>query len=288
MHKKCFTLTILLICILNAGCQKSLQTGENTDIISPTQYEKRITPIVIPTQGSDAISLTQSIEKITPIIMPTQVPAESLEFNNELIQFLRNTTTIPIYLPNAWRPMKQQDSTQNYYLGASGDSNSYYIDVYTTTVAVKVNDEDLLEKNGPVSEADYIGSIYGKKSDTQEEVYDIPENTKEYELIPGITVYGRPFQAWWEERGWKFILLVGSYEVPDFPDYLKDLASAWLNAERLVAEAGKVKIVEGNRLTFYYYWEQDGCQYEYVTHSSDYEETIKILNSFTRVDQNQK
>ncbi len=236
----------------------------------------------------DTFLTTPHVETAAPTITPTQIPAEALEFNNDLIQWLKSTTTIPVYLPKAWRPLKQQDRMHHYYFEASGDSDSYYINVYTTTTTVKFNDEeDLLEKNGPVSEATYIGSINEKKGDTLgKRSYDIPEDANKYELIPGITVYERPFRAWWEERGWKFMLLVGSYEAPDFPDYLKDLASAWMNTDKLVAEAGQIEIVEGNRLTFYYYWEKDGYQFEYITHSSDYEETIKILNSLIRVDLN--
>jgi|GEM_PF-4898613 hypothetical protein len=274
MVKKCLILVLFFLsCIINVSCEKKPQPREVSGTISPTPYAVTVTPIFAPTQIP------------TPTVSPTQVPAELLKFNSDMMEWLTNTTSIPIYLPNAWLPMKQDKGNNIYYFEAQGDADSYGINVYTTDVSVKFNDNnDLLVKNGPVSEADYIGTISGEKYEVDKSSFNIPKDANKFNLMNGITAYekGSKTSVWWEENGWTFHF-IGSYS-----DDLEALASAWLYADNLVSETGDVEVVGGNKLTFYYSWEKDGYQYGFTTGSIDFEETIKILNSFMKIDPYEK
>jgi hypothetical protein len=39
-------------------------------------------------------------------------------FNTNLIQWLKDTANIPVYLPNQWNPVKRKQNTQKYYFEA--------------------------------------------------------------------------------------------------------------------------------------------------------------------------
>lgn len=198
-----------------------------------------------------------------------------------MINWLKETTSIPIYLPTAWNPICHQNSQQNYYFEALGSNDTYGLNVYTTKVAVKFNDNsDLLDKNGPVSEADFVGAISGGNNNSSESSFHIPEDAKSFELIHGIMAFEKDdgVSVWWKEKGWKFEY-VGSSDI----NTLKTIASEWSDFEIQVSQTGNVKIVGGNRLTFDYSWEKDAYQYCFTTHETDYEDVFNILNSFIKI-----
>lgn len=204
---------------------------------------------------------------------------EKISFNTELIEWLQNTTDISVYLPSELEAM-QKDCVNNYYYEATGDAESYSINIYKSKVSVAFNDKkDLLEKNGPISEADFVGTISGGNIDNNFS-FEIPTDAKSFELIKGITAYEKDnnILVWWEEQGWNFNY-IGTSNLAT----LESLAKAWIDTPINISEKGNVRIVGANKYTFYYEWERDEKKYSFITESTDFENTIKILNSFIKV-----
>lgn len=202
--------------------------------------------------------------------------------NTDLLKWLKDTTDIQIYLPKEWEPIKQNKSDQNYYIEATGDKEVYNIDVYRTKKPVKFNDKEaLLEKNGPISESDFIGSISGGTEKNVKDYFDIPEDSKRFELIKGITAYEKDdgLSVWWNQNNWE-IAYIGSAN----QSILQDFATALSNSNITVADTGKILIIEGNSLTFYYNWEKDEQKYSFVTHDKDIKNIKTVLNSFIKIE----
>jgi bla regulator protein BlaR1 len=208
-------------------------------------------------------------------------------FNPELTSWLKNTTEIPVYLPSEWLPLRQDRNDDHYYFEMSGDKDSYGMNVYQTTVSVKFNDEtDLLEKNGPISEASFVGSITGKKitGDPPDLSITLPFGAADrVQLKAGVMAYTLDGEGTmgWQDNGWSFKYFPG--DTSSATEIMTALATAWPETGLQVSTMGLVKIVPGNRPTVYYDWQKDGCQYEYVTHSTDFAKTIQILNSFCSI-----
>lgn len=205
-------------------------------------------------------------------------------FNTALMKWLQRTTKIPIYLPDRWEPIKRHK--QKYYLEAAGDMNSYGFDVYRTKKYVKFNDKkNLLDINGPVSEADFVGSINAQKDNHKKISLKVKKGAQCFALLPKITAYKTEdgCTVWWEEKGWNF-----SFVGANDNQMLKSLAGEWLNSDIRVSKTGEVKIIEGNRVTLYYSWKKDGYRYEFVSHDTDFNNTVRILNSFKMVDAGSK
>lgn len=260
--KHLFMGTFFLCCVLITGCEKKEISETQSIIVSPSL----ITEIITPTKKSAQLSI------------------DNIDFNTDLINWLKETTKIPIYLPSLWNPIISQPSTQKYYYEVLGSDDKYNINVYKTKKAVKFNDNnDLLDKNGPVSESDFVGSISGKNSNTSKSSIDIPKDAKSFKLINGITAYEKDDRTsvWWEQNGWNFEY-VGTSDIKT----LKAIALAWSDFDIHVYKTGKVKIVGGNRLTFDYSWQKDSYLYSFSTHETDYDGVFKILNSFIKIPAN--
>lgn len=205
---------------------------------------------------------------------------------SEILTWVRGTTNIPVYLPDSWQPVQQVSdaNVQNYYYKMQGNDNYYSINIYRTKVPVKFNDEnDLLEKNGPVSEADFVGSISGEviTDETPELSIAIPTDAESIDLISGVKAYSENegTSLWWTENGWSFEFIGSSLSL----DTLKDLASAWNISDTQIQPSGKVSIIEGNKLTFAYMWDKEEFQYTFTTNSTDFSKTINILDSFNSI-----
>lgn len=257
-------------CIILIGCEK--EPAAKVDTLNETDFSNE----------SDTLNDADfSKESDTSPNSDISNDLDISNINSDLILCLKESTGIPVYLPAAWNPI-QKETGQTYYLQTTGDEESYGINVYRTNEAVKFNDsEDLLEKNGPVSEADFIGSIEGELYNPDSFTYDVPEDTETFELAPDITAYKAKdgTAVWWENNGWKFSFVGDSA----FTDTLKDLALAWSQSNMNFSKTGYVNIVGGNRLTFYFKWEKEGYQYNYTSGDKDFNEVINILNSFTTV-----
>ncbi|WFR59572.1 hypothetical protein QA584_10905 [Anaerocolumna sp. AGMB13025] len=248
---------IILCCILVVACDKQKQTEKKSDTGLQAKNVVSITPI------------TGGMQKI-----------EEADFNTDMMNWLMETTDIPVYLPCNWAPIINKDGIQKYYLEASGNEDSYNINVYATKVSVKFNDNsDLLNKNGPVSEVDFVGAISGGKSKITADSAKKPEDAKHFELTPGITAYEDGTSVWWKEGGWTFEY-IGSSDI----NSLEMIASAWSDFDTQASKTVNVKIVGGNRLTFDYTWVNDGYQYSFTTHETDYDDVFKILNSFISIE----
>lgn len=238
-----------------------------------------------------SFSLVASFLCIALTISIFQVPvvrAQALSTLSDLITWVRETTNLPIYLPNSWQPIKQNtadedtDTTQNYYFELSGDERFYNINVYKVKVPVKFNDKnDLLEKNGPISESDFVGTISGEKitSSTPDLSNNIPKDAESFEFIPGVTAYKKYQETalWWEYKEWNFEFNGSSISL----DVLKELAATWAKADVQGSKTGKVIITGGNKLTFDFMWDKQGYRYTYITTSMDFNGIINILNSFS-------
>ncbi|NLK21988.1 MAG: hypothetical protein GX308_07880 [Epulopiscium sp.] len=227
------------------------------------------------------------------IISIFQVPvvrAQVFSTLSNVVTWVRETTNLPIYLPESWQPIKQDIAEtnkggQNYYYELTGNEDFYSINVYKVNVPVKFNDRnDLLDKNGPVSQSDFVGAINGEKivSTTPDLINDIPKDAESFELIHGIKAYEKDqgTALWWEHKEWNFEFRGSSLS----HEALKELATAWDKAEIKISQTGEVVIIGGNKLTFDYVWNKDGYRYTYKTSSLDFKQTIDILNSFSRVD----
>jgi len=238
------------------------------------------------------LALASSLICIMLIIGIFQVPmvrAQALSTLSNVITWVRETTNLPIYLPKSWQPLKQDITQtdkdgQNYYYELIGNEDSYSINVYKIKVPVKSNDRnDLLEKNGPVSQSDFVGTISGEKitSAIPDLTNNIPKYAKDFELIPGIKAYenDQGTALWWEHKEWSFQFSGSSLS----HNVLKELATTWDMAEIRISPTGKVVIIGGNKLTFDYMWDNQGYRYTYKTSSTDFNQTIDILNSFSRI-----
>ncbi len=238
------------------------------------------------------LALATSFICIMLIIGIFQVPvvrAQAVSTLSNVITWVRETTNLPIYLPKSWQPIKQDITQtdkdgQNYFYELIGNEDSYSINVYKVKVPVKFNDRNnLLEKNGPVSESDFVGAVSGEKitNTTPDLTNNIPKSAKNFELILGIKAYesDQGTALWWEHKEWGFEFSGSSLS----HDVLKELATAWDRAEIKVSQTGKVAIIGGNKLTFEYMWDNQGYRYTYKTSSTDFNQTIDILNSFSRI-----
>jgi hypothetical protein len=205
---------------------------------------------------------------------------DTLNLNSDLLKWLKNTTDIQVYLPNDWEPIIQKKN-QNYYLEASGSEENYNIDVYRTKIPVKFNDKnDLLEKNGPVSESDYVGSVSGEAENNTKISFEIPDDSNRLELIKGITAYEKDdgISVWWSQHNWDIAYMGGSCI-----STLKNFATSLSKADITIADTGNISIVGGNKMTFYYNWEKDGRYYTFVTQDEAANNIVKIVNSFTQI-----
>lgn len=201
--------------------------------------------------------------------------------NNDLLNWIKVTTDIPVYLPNKWEPIKMNGSKQNYYIEAIGGKDNYTINVYRTKEPVKFNDkDDLLEKNGPISESDFIGYVSGGIENNTNISLDIPKDSKSFELIKGVKAYEKDdgLSMWWSQHDWNIV-----YNGSSNLNALQNFATALSNADITVADTGNIIIAGGNKLTFTYEWEKDGQKYSFVTQDTDIENTIEILNSFIKI-----
>jgi len=221
---------------------------------------------------------------ITGLLQVPTVRAQAITVISNVAIWISEVTNIPIYLPDNWKPLQDTESNgQNYYYQVLGDENSYNINVYRTKVPLKFNDQkDLLEKNGPVSESDFVGTISGEKITqlTPALTSTKPENAEPFDLINGIKAYSanNGTSIWWNDKGWSFEFSGSSGSLT----ILKGLAESWSNSNIEISQTGLVKIIGGNKLSLYYLWNNDGYRYEYVTSSQDFKDTINVLNSFSQ------
>lgn len=103
-------------------------------------------------------------------------------------------------------------------------------------------------------------------------------------MISGILAYKiNEAELVWSENSWNFHY-VGMPVNQDKKEMLSDLASTWSDIEISNFELGKVEIVEGNKLTINYDWVKDDYQYSYITKGTEFEDDLKIINSFTKID----
>lgn len=149
-------------------------------------------------------------------------------------------------------------------------------------VPVKFNDKNyLLEKNGPISESDFVGTISGEKiiSSTPDLSNNIPKDVESFEFISGVTAYKKYQETalWWGYKEWNFEFNGSSISL----DVLKELAATWAKVDVQVSKTGKVIITGGNKLTFDFMWDKQGYRYTYITTSMDFNGIINILNSFS-------
>jgi len=176
------------------------------------------------------------------------------------------------------RAENENTGENSYYFELSGDGDFYSINFY-------MRKESGDQENQPFSQSDYIGAISMQEigGDRPESAADRPEDAAGFELIPGITAYekGEKTAVWWSDRGWDF-----EYAGPSAAqDMLAELASAWAVSDIEVSAAGKVEIAGGDRFTFSYSWDQGETRYTYETISTDFDETIRLLNGFQNIDQ---
>lgn len=163
-----------------------------------------------------------------------------------------------------------------------GNGENYHINIYRVKVPVKFNDQaDLLKKNGPVSESDFVGAISGEKiTDVTPDLSNhIPQNAVSFELIPGVMAYQKDGGTvmWWKQKKWNFEFIGSSLS----QNVLKQLATAWAESDVKVSETGKVIITEGNKLTFNFIWDKQGNRYTFKSAHTDFNEVINVLNSFS-------
>lgn len=280
------------------GIVIKLLSPDDPSLDNPSDATELTYQLLVPGLGSYNITVSKPYGSVSFIVTKILFHPGAFDLSDglDLTAWLTINTDIPVYLPAAWQPVIQglaqvgTDAKYPYfYFELSGDADSYGINVYRSENAVKLNDQnDYIKQNGrPVSEADFIGSIGAEAiTDTNDNGLScvIPADAKSFELIPGLTAYekGGGTSVCWKEKDWYFDFNGSSAGI----DTLRELAKAWKNADVQVALTGKVKVVEGNWFTFYYDWDKGGYRYEFVTHSTDFNDTIKILISFIDVNYN--
>lgn len=176
---------------------------------------------------------------------------------------------------------------QYVYFQVSRTNDAYFIAAYRVKVPITVNDKaSLLERNGPVSQADVMGSISGEritdKTKTTQAIFSVPSDYQEFEIISNVKAYkdNSSCNVLWEQNNWKFSYTGASYGINS---QLKSLATAWSNIHPSVASLhGSISMVEGNKFHALIRWEQDGIQYTYSLPNNNWEEIAEVLNSFTK------
>jgi hypothetical protein len=274
---------------------KELKTKNGIDIkvIDETGKQSKV-EMTVPNLGSYDITVSRPYSSalfiVTKIVFNTDSSASSAA--DDLSAWLKKNTKIPANLPVVWQPVINggtQAGTDKqypyYYFELSGDEDSYGINVYRSEEKVGLNDQNgYIKNNGhPISESNYIGSISGEKitDKTSSLSVDVPQDAARFELVSGLTAYEKDNRTsvWWKDNGWNFEFSGSSAGI----DTLKELVADWQKADIQVSQTGKVKIVEGNRFTFYCMWDKDGYRYEFTTRSTDFNEIINTLNSFTKI-----
>ena len=180
------------------------------------------------------------------------------------------------------------DNKKYIYFQVSRDKDSYSISAYRTKVPVPINDNaTLLEKNGPVCLADYIGSITGEKITDKPwspgTVFDYPKESEEIDLISGVKAHkgDEGCTVWWQQGSWTFEYAGASYGIDA---HLRSLAEDWKTTPTaLTALKGDIRMFEGNHFGAYIMWEQNGVRYTYTLADNDnWNEIINVLSNFTQ------
>ncbi|MGI9860469.1 hypothetical protein SDD30_03660 [Moorella naiadis] len=209
--------------------------------------------------------------------------------------WVKNNTSLPIYLPAGWPPADKSDQDQvtpeptlNYYFETTATKNGYNINIYALNKPVPINQANKLQV--PLSESQYVGSISGYRraeSKLQEPVWDQSKLTRarELDLGHGITAYDLDqVEVFWEKDGWRY-WVVG----PDAKAYAQKIVAATAGAEPIPrASGGWVKVVAGNHTTTYVGWNQGDYQYELTYRGADIARALDVARSATLWRENQQ
>lgn len=224
----------------------------------------------------------------TLLVMGTlQIPsvkAQVFPLITEMITWVEQKTNIPVYIPESWKMISESnsDNTSYFYFEVTGDPDSYGVNVYRLETPVPFNnEEELLKKNGPLSESQRVGSIKGQVLTDKMPALTItpPSDTTPFELSPGVTAYqnDQGTQIYWSQGNWIFEFIGSSSALSS----LKKLSTVWSNSIA-PADKGIVKIVGGNKMTNYFTWDEGGNRYTFEIVGTDYQEITDILNDYRR------
>lgn len=230
-----------------------------------------------------AVCLVVSIGLLrNPIVYAQVSPTLS-----KLTFWIQEVTHIPVEIPFLWEsPAEENDDRRYIYFEVNRSKDNYYITAYRVREAIDVNDKSaLLEKNGPVSQADVLGSISGEKiTDNLNETdttFIAPADKNEFEIIPNVKAYkdSSGCTVWWEQGNWQFDYIGPSYGIEN---HLKRLAAEWSDiSPSTAALRGRISMVEGNKFHAFITWEQDDIRYTYSVPNSNWSDVAEVINSFT-------
>lgn len=206
---------------------------------------------------------------------------------SKLTAWIQEVTHIPVKIPFPLEsPAEENDDRRYIYFEVNSSKDDYHITAYRVRVPIEINDKSaLLEKNGPVSQADVLGSISGEKiTDNLNETYTAfiaPADKNEFEIIPDVRAFKDTSgcTVWWEQGNWQFNYTGPSYGVEN---HLKRLATEWSDiSSSTSALKGQISMVEGNKFHAFITWEQNSIRYTYSVPDSNWSDVAEVINSFS-------
>jgi len=227
---------------------------------------------------------------------------------SKITSWIQEVTHIPVKIPVLWKsaaeegkgalpgaangdekaPVVNNDDRRYVYFEVTRSNDAYSITAYKVKVPIAINDKAaLLEKNGPVSQADVLGSIEGEKitdkTNENDTAFIAPADKNEFEIIPKVAAFKdiTGCTVWWEQGSWQF-----NYTGPSsgIENHLKRLAAEWSKiSSSTAALKGQISMVEGNKFHAFITWEQNGIRYTYSVPNSNWSDVIEVINSFTEI-----
>lgn len=181
---------------------------------------------------------------------------------------------------------KGAEEASFFYFEVASSNDHHNINVYRIKNPVPFNNEnELLKKNGPLSESQKIGTVKVEKSTNRLSpiAFKIPDNPVSFEIINGVTAYysDEGTHILWEQEKWKFEFIGSSS--PLTLTYLEGLANEW-SRSIIPNETGYVKIYEGNRIINYFIWEKEDLRYTFEMCGTNYHEIIPLLSQFSKIE----
>jgi len=269
------------------------------------------------------VTASVAILVLTAILQLPGVYVQGYPAHGKLVSWIGQVSEIPVKVPESWKKAAEESKAVPFaveadngkipdldmakvreleeknalatvekkymYFEVSRSADSYGIAAYMTAVPVPVNDKKtLLEKNGPVCQADVLGYISGERItdrvSTADTYFTKPEDRYEFEITPGIKAFGADMgcTVWWDQGNWSF-----EYSGTNSGSFsrLGSLAQAWSDIPPAVAKLkGRIRIVEGNKFHASITWEQNGVRYTYDVPYGDWIEVIQMLDSFAEED----
>lgn len=213
---------------------------------------------------------------MTSIMQVPSVKAFVMPPIKSVFVWIEQTTSLPLFIPESWIVNEEADENEvHYFYELQTSDDSYSINIYLVEHQVPFNDTQAqLEKNGPLSESQRVGSISVKKMDSLTPPIEatIPNDAEPFRLTDDVIAHQKNnlTSVWWEQGNWSFEFVGGS----SYADgRLRDLSKEWNDLN--LPSSGVVKIIGGNRTRIQLTWEEN--EYRFTLDVGDDLEAISAI-----------